>query len=78
MLFIGIVLSYSLGDKWLLIAVCTSLDNIHSSSIDGVVYCTMPLMCALPDSSPVTVVLLWLVTDGNYVALCYFLICPSV
>ena len=41
-----------------------SLDCVHLSACVRVVYFTMSLMCALPDLSPVKVVLFWLGIDG--------------
>ena len=61
------VLSYFIGDNCLLISVWPSTALVHSSDIYGVLYCTMVLMCSLPNSYPATVVLFCLVADGTAV-----------
>ena len=75
---IGVVSLDSLGYMCLLIAVCPSFARVNSLTIVGDVYCVMALMCVLPDSSPVTVVLFWWGADGASVALFHFPPCPSV
>ena len=78
MSFIVSVLSYYIGESCILIVVWPSLDFVHSLAIVGVLYCTMVLMCALPDKSPVKVVLFGSGTNVPAVDIYNFLIHTSV